>query len=386
MASLNDLENLPEIDILEDEGITLESTTQEMIADYEDFYYTQNGVEKILYPADEMRLLINVSAGKFYQFATIINERFKMNFIQYMYGDVLKNWGANFGFTDTGEAYATVTLRFALSETQTSAVGIPAGTRATAGDDIFFATDEYAEIAIGDEYIDVSATCTSAGTDGNGYTVGKLNILADTINYIESVSNTTESSGGRDEYTDDELKEIILNVSDTYSADGTEGGYIEKTKTYSDDILDVMIDTDADAGTVGIYIMLEGGEIPDNTYCSAVETYLYSLETQTDTDKIEVYPPEAVNYTVNLTYYISESNREIASDIQELVEGAVDEFIELTYSSIGYDINPDTLIAYIMAAGAKRVDITTPTFTAVSEAQVGICTDINITYGGLEDD
>ena len=386
MASLNDLENLPEIDVLEDEEITLESTMQEMVEDFENFYYQETGVEKILYPADEMRLLLNVAAGKFYQMATIINERFKMNFLQYMYGEVLENWCANFGFIDNGEAYATTTLRFFTSEPQNSAIPIEAGTRATAGDDIFFATQEYAEIAAGDEYADVAAICTSAGSVGNGYAAGKINIIADTVNYISAVENMSESTGGKDEYTDDERKEIILNFPDEYSADGTEGGYIEKAKKYSNEIIDAIIDIDAPAGTVGIYIMLEGGVLPDEAYCSNVEEYLYGLETNPDTDKIEVYAPDAVAYDIDVTFYIAESNKEIASDVQELVNESIEDFKESTYSAIGNDINPDILLSEIMASGAKRAVIASPAFVPLGGTQVGICTGVNVTYGGLEDD
>ncbi len=89
-----------------------------MIADYEARYRELTGEELTIYPADSRRILINVTAGKIYQLATIINERHKLNFLQYMYGDFLKNWASNFGFDKDGRESASVKLRFHLADAQ----------------------------------------------------------------------------------------------------------------------------------------------------------------------------------------------------------------------------------------------------------------------------
>lgn len=164
MARIDALENLPKIDMLADEGITFESIVNEMIADYEAYWKELTGEELVLYPADSRRIMLNVAAGKLYQLAAIINERHKLNFLQYMYGDFTKNWAANFGFKENGVEAAIVTLRFYLAAEQLIDVLIPAGTRATCGDNIFFATDEPLIIPAGENYADTSATCTQQGT------------------------------------------------------------------------------------------------------------------------------------------------------------------------------------------------------------------------------
>mgnify|MGYP002508293010 CR=1 FL=1 len=68
---------------------------------------------------------------------------------------------------------AVTVLRFSLSEARTQVTAIPQGKRATAGDNVFFATDDYAEIAPGQLFVDVPATCTELGTVGNQYMIGK---------------------------------------------------------------------------------------------------------------------------------------------------------------------------------------------------------------------
>ena len=82
--SISDLENLPEINFLEDLGITLESIQEEMVADYQDRYGEVTGKEQPLYPGNPMRLMLNVIAGEIYQAYEYMSYVFKQNFIKYM--------------------------------------------------------------------------------------------------------------------------------------------------------------------------------------------------------------------------------------------------------------------------------------------------------------
>lgn len=385
MAEISALENLPDISVLDDEGITLEGIQNEMIADYEAAYREISGEQITLYPADERRIALMVAAGKLYQMYEIINERFRLNFLQYMYGDYLKNWAGNFGFMESGIRYAHVTLRFYISEVWESAVGIPQGTRVTAGDNIFFATDEYAEILPGEAYADVSATCTVEGAAGNDYAAGQINTIADPVNRIASAENINISAGGHDEYTDDELKELIYNFPSTYSTAGPEDCYIQFAKGYSGDIIDVRVVTTKDA-LVQIYVMCAGGKIPNRDFCGGVSAYISDLRATPDTDKVEVLAPKKVEYALKATYYISNDRKDIAENIQESVSDAVDAFIDYTHSKIGCDINPDILTAYASAAGARRIVIEAPAYTIIDTEQVAICTSAALIYGGLENE
>ena len=65
--SISDLDNLPEINLLEDLGITLEALQEEMVADYQDKYEEITGKETLLYPGNPKRLILNVIAGEIYQ-------------------------------------------------------------------------------------------------------------------------------------------------------------------------------------------------------------------------------------------------------------------------------------------------------------------------------
>ena len=381
MARIESLESLPEINMLADEGISIESIQNEMIADYEAYYKELTGEEILLYPADSRRIMINVTAGKLYQLAVIMNERHKQNFLQYMYGEFTRNWAANFGFREDGKKYATVTLRFLLAEVQKSDVTIPAGTRATSGDRVFFATDEKLTIPAGEKYGDTNATCTVEGTIGNGYMIGQLNVIADPVNLIESVENITNSSGGHDAYTNQELKELIYNFPAIYSTAGPEDGYVELVKQYSSNIVDVKVIGTKQA-VVRIYLLLQNGNIPDEEYCQNVYQYIQEKKVTPDTDKVEVLAPEVVSYEIEATYYLSSSRKDIADGLKIAIEDAANEFKDYTEAKIGRAINPGILIAYTSAAGASRIEVTLK-YRELQENQVAVCSKIIMNYGGL---
>lgn len=384
--SKNALDTLPQVSILDDEDITLkdvqDSMTEDMEAAYEELY----GEELELADGDPWRILCNTCGGKIFQLMMIADARFKMNFIQYMFGPELKNWGANFGMNEDGTAAATVVLKFSIDEAMTQDITIPAGTRATAGDDIYFATDYETRIKAGDTSVVVSATCTTKGTDGNGYTAGQIDTIVDPINLVDSVENTTESSGGHDEYEDDERRELIYNFPSTYSSAGPVKAYEEFVKLYSSAIDGVKIIPNKEGGTVKIYIMLENSTIPSDEYCAKVLEYIEDLGNTPDTDKVEVYAPTKKEYSIELTYYIAESDRDMEADIKSRVEEVITAFVNDTTSNIGEALNPDVLIADLQAAGVKRAIIKNPVYQVIAENEIAFCTSRSITYGGLEAD
>ncbi len=383
--SIEDLEALPPIDMLEDDGITLEGIQEEMIADYQDAYLQYTGEEVTLYPANPKRLELGVIAGQIYQAYEFASYLFNQNFIRYMEDDVLWNWGANLGFAGSNLRAASCVLEFGMNEALDYDVEIPAGTRATAGDDIFFATEESGVIPAGSLAVEVRAFCTEMGSLGNDYVVGQINLLADSVVHVSYVRNIDISAGGGDEYSGDELREKVFLFPSTYSVAGPQDAYVYYTKLFSKDIIAVNVETDKETATVEIYIMLAGGIIPDKAYCDNVLDYLTSLKKFPDTDKVVVLPPEVVPFELEAVYYISSSNKDTEKTIRESVEEAADAYIQNQYESLGYDINPDIFVEYARVAGAKRMEVASPSYQKLEANQIAICTGKNIIYGGLED-
>ncbi|TGV24513.1 hypothetical protein EN829_044205 [Mesorhizobium sp. M00.F.Ca.ET.186.01.1.1] len=147
----------------------------------------------------------------------------KQNLLAYAAGQVLDHMGV---FTDTRRlpaepAKTKVRFRLSTATQQT----IPAGTRITAGDGLFFSTAKELTIAAGQTQADVEAVCTIAGTQGNGYLPGQLNVLVDPIQWVQSVENITVSEGGVNQEDDDSYAERIRQAPESFSVAGPEGAY-----------------------------------------------------------------------------------------------------------------------------------------------------------------
>ncbi len=378
------LESLPEIDILQEEGITLEGIMEEMREDFEAAYEEAVGEERILYPADPYRLLINVVAGQLYQAYQFSQERFKENFIRYMDDDLLLHWGANLGYQIPEARPAVTELEFGLNEPVAFDVTIPAGTRVTAGDDVYFASDEEVVIPAGALSVTAQATCLDAGTAGNGYAASQLSTMVDSVPYVSWVANGTASSGGTDAPSGDALREAVYLFPSTYSAAGPEDAYIALTKEYSSEIADVSVVTDERAN-VNIYVLLKDGKLPEQDYLDRLEKYLKDMKRTPDTDHVILKAPDTVPYEIEATYYISSGNKDMESAIRENVKEAVDYYVACQCGEIGMDIDSGALVELARVAGAKRVSVSAPEYVKLSKSQIAACTKVKLEYGGLED-
>lgn len=387
--TLQSVFDLPDVSFTDND--TLKAMQTRLIANYEARYKDLTGKEISLAPADPMRILLYAVALDLYQIEQYVERAGKQDLLKYSYGDFLDHLAAGRGVTRQQAAAATVTLRFTLSEAKSYAVGIPAGTRVTNGDGVYFQTLEYGEVPIGDLTVDIEAECTEVGVAGNDLTAGQLNILVDPVAYVASVANTDTSSGGTDLETDESLAERVFLAPSSYSVAGPDDAYIYWTKTYNTDIGSVK-PTSPDPCEVVIYILMKDGSIPAAGVVSGLQAFLQDGNIRPLTDQVTVATPTVKNFSISLTYYINRSDSAQAATIQSEVAKAVNDYVTWQTTEIGKDINPSELIKRVVAAGAKRVTVTAPVFTTVAETEVAQVTkvngepDITITYGGLEDD
>ena len=382
-TTIKPLEDYPDISFID--NYTLEQLNTDMLAWFLEKRKELTGQTIVLGDADDRKLLL--LAASYYMFHLYEYTDFagKMNMLKYSIGDYLENLGANSRISRNEAVGATTTLRYSMDQARSSATGILAGSRVTAGDGVYFATDEYTEIPIGETHVDVRATCTTAGSSGNGYAIGELQHMVDIVPFIDSVENITVSEGGQDLETDDALRTRIYLSPDSYTDAGSKGGYEYWTRQFDSDIIDVNVST-PDPCEGEIRVLLKDGELPGAEFLSALEEYLEDNEIRKMNDHITVLAPTAVNYSLTMTYYINESDKTRAGQIQTRVNEAVADYILWQRSRIGRDINPDELIQRVKAAGAKRAVISAPVYTAVNDISVAICTSQTVTYGGLEDD
>lgn len=381
---MNAIKSLPDISFIDNKDI--DQVRQEMVADYESFISEATGQTVTLERSSVHRMELYAAAAQIYQAMQYIDRQGKQSILKYSYSDFLDNLAIFKGVTRNPATPATTTLRFTLSAERDTATGIPQGTRVSTAGAIYFATDVYAEIPAGSTTVDVPATCTVAGTDGNGFAAGELATIVDPIPYVASVTNTTATEGGAEIESDDDLAERVFLAPGAYSTAGPEDGYLYHAKAYSAAIGDVVATSNQAAGTVDIVFIMADGSTPGEEMIVGLEGYLQGKTIRPMTDLVRVAAPQEVTYTINLTYYINRSDSAKAVTIQAAVAQAVADY-QTWQRAIGRDINPSQLVRMVMDAGAKRVTVTAPTYTAVDATKVSALQgDAVISYGGLEDD
>lgn len=376
-------ENFPDISFID--NATVDEVLTQMINDFQEKYKEITGKNAVLAPANPYRLIMHACTMQIYQAMQYADYAGKMGFLKYARGEYLDNLASLRSVSRKKASAATTLLRFSIDAQMPSAVVIPSGTRVTNGNDIYFSTDEYAEIEAGQTFVEVPATCTDTGKKGNELAAGELSTLVNTLPYISAVSNTKKTGGGADEEDDDSLKDRIYFSTGSCSVAGPKDAYVYWTKSASTLISDVSV-VSPSPGEVHIYFICESGELPDDTLLEKVRDVIDNDNIRPLTDRVSVLVPDTENYNIEFTYYIADSDKSSAMMIQENVNAAVELYREWQSEKIGRDINPSCLIQKVMAAGAKRVVIQSPDFTTVGTTSVARCREINVVYGGLEDD
>ena len=340
---------------------------------------------RTLAKGDPVRLFLKVIIYVIVLLLNNINETGKQNLLRYANKGNLDHIGALVGCGRLAAAAAVTTIKVTLSAAQATATIIPAGTRFTAGDGIFFALDSPMVIAAASTTGTGSATCTVTGVVGNDYPIGTLTTLVDPVAYVASVTNTTISAGGADVQEDDPFREAIHMKPESFSTAGPTGAYEYHSKQASALISDVSVISPS-PGAVAVRPLLEGGEIPETELLNIVAAHLNTRTIRPLTDNVSVVAPTAVEYDVTLTYYIDSADSAMASSIQAEVTAAVDDYIAWQKEKLGRDINPSELIRRVMQAGAKRVTVTAPSFAVLDETEVAIADEVTVTMGGIEDE
>lgn len=360
---------------------------QNIISGYEELTGTT------LSRAHPVRLFLEALAAIIIWLLNQINFSAKMNMLAYATGDYLDHIGLLVGCYRLEASKATTTIKVTLSAARDSIVTVPAGTRVSSEDNVVFATDTDLDIAAGQTTANVSASCEVAGESGNGYIAGEISKIIDNVGYVASMVNTTTTEGGADEEDDESYRERIREAPEAFGS-GTDGWYKYHTKSVSELIGDVFVEGPEDRvaagesarpGDVVIYALNKDGTLPDTELKNAIASYITSPKVHYLTDNVSVSDPTVTDYDITLTYYIDSADSTQAVAIQEAVTKAVNDFIVWQRLKLGRDLNPSRLIRDIIVAGAKRVEVTSPTFTVIGLHSVAMADNVTVIYGGLED-
>ena len=365
---------LPDIDFVDTNA---EATLDRIVQGYE------AAAGRKLGEADPIMLFLKTIAYENVLLRNAIDFTGKQNLLFYAEGDYLDHLGFLLDIERNEAKNSLTTLRFTLASVQSSNIIIPLNTKVSDGN-YTFQTTEVTQIIAGQLTVDVGAESVISGDETNNISIGRINQFIDVIPYVEKVSNLTDTSGGANTESDDSYKKRIALAPSSFSVAGPYEAYKFWALTANQNIIDVAV-------------VNKEERTQDIQYAGIVEVYPATLEilgqvleilsnkkVRPLTDKVETLAPIQVDYTIDLKYYIHTDDGANANIIQSKVSNAVQDFIKWQYEKLGRDINPSELTRLIVNAGAKRVDIISPIFTALDEFEIGNNISVNILFDGFE--
>ncbi|MGE5631700.1 MAG: baseplate J/gp47 family protein [Caulobacteraceae bacterium] len=343
----------------------------------------ETALGQTLYPGDERRIFLLQEVPIIVGLKNDINETGKQNLLRYATGEKLDEHGGPVERLQPQKSKAT--LQWTLSAAQAGPITIPAGKRGSPDGVLYFANTVDLIIPAGQLSGTVIAEATVAGSAHNDFTPGQINKIIDPMPYVASVTNTDTSSGGSDIEDDESYRERIWLSPDSYSTAGPEGGYIFWAKTADANIADVAVLSPASC-EINIIVLMKDGEMPTQTVLDAVLAAVSPKNRRPMSELVSSAAPTVDTYNINLTYYISNERKTEEAAIRSSIEdagGAVDQYKAWQHAKLGRAVNPDYLRNLMLTAGAYRIDITSPVYTAVAEDHVAKVGTVNIVYGGL---
>lgn len=348
-----------------------------------------------LYPGDERRMFGESVAALLIIAFNTMDDTAKNSLLKYAIDDALDAIGDSYECERLEADQATTTLRFSLSEAYSADITIPAGTRAATQDGLYFATDAAAVISAGETYVDVAATATEGGTQGNDLLTGTVTQMVDLIAYVDSVTNITVTSGGTDEEEDDEYRERIRLRLSSFSTAGSANAYRYWALSADNNVADAYIASPS-ANVIYVYIVTTDGQLPDADLISTVQAVVNADDVRPLGDTVTTLAPTSNSYDIELTYYVSSEKESAVVEAVESAtytdsDGNTQTGVLETYrlwqdTVIARDINPDYLKKLILDAGADRVEITSPTYTTLTGANVAQYSGTSIVSHVVYDD
>lgn len=380
MSSNNPYDAVPEIDFAPE---STEQILSDMVDTYEQSIFEQTGRMEKLPTASREKIILNTMAYLISELYQDFENRAKMNLPKYSAGSFLDVLASFWGLTRRAATPAIGEVEFTLSAVREEDIFIPKGTRISPGDKLFFQTDEDLIIRSPNTSGRVGITCQQAGEVGNGFSEGRINIIVDPVAYVSKVKNIEKTQGGADVEDDLSLRTRIFYAPKGYSVAGPAEAYQFWVREFSQAIEGVGVST-PEPGKVDICLTLQDGEIPEEPYLERLKEFLENKRPLTD--DLTLRAPDVVEFDLEITYYINKSDANRELEIKAAVETAVQSYLSWQESTIGRDLNPDKLVALVIAAGAKRLEVTAPQHQIIASDEIFKHRSAKVNYGGLEDD
>ena len=343
----------------------LATVIQETVA----YYEAQTG--KTLQPAQVERLLLNAFSYREGILRAAIQDAGMQNLVRFARFPILDYLGEIVGVERLPEQNAQTTVRFNFIAGHGDVV-IPAGTRiATSDGALVFETMESYNIVDADTFQDAIIEATTPGKNGNGYLPGTISRLMDPQPFIATVANITESVGGSDMETDDQLRVRIPMACEGFTTAGSKGAYIYHTKSVSPSIIDVTI-TNPTPGVVVIYPLMDNGETTPPEVLTAVLLACSGEKVRPMNDTVMAESPTPVSYTLDIDLVIFTGQAQ--QTIEAQVTAAIAALVKEKQGQLGQDLTKAQIIAAAMVPGVFDVMVTGFTNLTITDTQFAVCT------------
>lgn len=343
----------------------------------------ENATGEALYPADERRIFLQQLLPVIISLKADINNTGNQNLLRYAQGNMLDELGEMFDVMRIAPKIASCTIRYNLAAPLPYDILIKKGSRTTTDGTFVFNTALDVTIKAGTAFVDVNANASGSGADYNGLVPHQIASMIDVLPYIESVYNTTQTSGGSDIESDNDYRSRIKISYEQHSTAGSENAYQFWAKSVSNEVADVSVENES-PGNVNVYILPKDGYTAGQSLIDRVTKVLSSDKHRPLTDSVFVQSAVKFDYDIVLTYYISTKDLADEQVIRTKAENAIEEFKRQTSMSLGLNINPDLLRSLMLACGVYKIDIESPEYTELTKNQVGIANTVAVTYGGVK--
>lgn len=353
-----------------------EAIKNQLVARYEEL------TGRTLQPAQVERLMLNNWAYQESLLRIDANEAAKTMLADFSSAPVIDYLARNVGLGNRlAPAKAYCTIRFTLIDPHSTVV-VPEGLRVQSTDgQKVFVTKAPTTVANGVNTIDIECECTAEGLAGNGYNVGSISQILDPQPFLLTASNTTQSTGGSDEESDEQLKQRIFLAFAQSATAGSYSSYKLYALSANPLIVDVYV-TSPNPGTVAVYPMVGGGEQTPSEIIDQVFAILDAEDVRPLTDTVVVYTPTPVDFELDVALTIlTSANQQLI--VQQVTEN-LNAFVAERATKLGLDITLDQITARCMVDGVYSVVINSPSSDAVVAAsEFAVCTGVTVTVSNI---
>lgn len=342
---------------------------------------------KTLYPAQIERLFIDQIAYAKTLVLSAIQNAGEMLLVRFSNGPILDYLGEMVGTDRLQAQRARHTQAFILPAVQAVPVTINAGTRVTTADGkLAFYTETAVQIPAGQLEVRVTAICETAGSVGNGWSLGQVSALVAPPVDGMTTGNVTVPSGGEEQEVDERYKERIVLAPEAYTNAGSRGAYRYHAMSAHQSIIDVAVhgpDEGQEDGHVALYVLTAQGE-PSAELLQLVSEQTSGEKRRPLCDVVQTLPSTRVEFAIKarLEFYNGVDRATAMADARAAVEKLAADM----RSGLGRDIVPEQVTAALKVAGVYRPLVDEPAeVTVVAGNEWASCTSIELIDSGQAD-